>query len=268
MPAAAPASGAIGRPGVVARPWTVVGPPDAPAIVFVHGTRLTRNQWWPQVRRLSGRYRCIALDLPGHGERGGRAVHDARGERRRHRRDRGRGAGGARRRRRAVARGLRRDRRRGTVSGARRGTRARGLLRGAGRARRGRCSGRSPGASTTSRRGRSRSRTAATSGSATGIASPTRSWPAGSGPPAAPQALRELAATRFVERLARLWTPVLIVNGALDPVFGPGGDPWAASCRRGRHVVLARAMHLANLDRPRAFSDLVAAVADDPAGAT
>jgi pimeloyl-ACP methyl ester carboxylesterase len=60
---------------------------------------------------------------------------------------------------------------------------------------------------------------------------------------------------------------VLVVNGALDPVFGPGGDPWAAACRRGRHVVLARAMHLASLDRPAAFSDVVARFAADPAGA-
>ncbi len=58
-----------------------------------------------------------------------------------------------------------------------------------------------------------------------------------------------------------------MVNGALDPVFGPGGDPWAAACRRGRHVVLSRAMHLASLDRPTAFADLVAAFTADPAGA-
>ena len=113
----------------------------------------------------------------------------------------------------------------------------------------------SPGASTASRRGCWTSRTAATSACATGAPCRPRSSPAGSGPRRAPQALRELAATRYVERLARLWTPVLVVNGALDPVFGPGGDPWAAACRRGRHVVMARAMHLTNLDRPRAFSD-------------
>ena len=86
-------------------------------------------------------------------------------------------------------------------------------------------------------------------------------WPVGGA-----QALRVVLRTRFVERLGRLWTPVLVVNGALDPVFGPGGDPWAAACRRGRHVVLSRAMHLANLDRPGAFSDLVASFVADPAG--
>ena len=37
--------------------------------MFVHGTRLNRNQWLPQLRRLSDRYRCVAIDLPGHGER-------------------------------------------------------------------------------------------------------------------------------------------------------------------------------------------------------
>ena len=43
------------------------GPDDAPGIVFLHGTRLTRAQWWPQLRRLAGAYRCVAVDLPGHG---------------------------------------------------------------------------------------------------------------------------------------------------------------------------------------------------------
>ncbi len=63
-------------PGGLARwpadgPWTALGPVDAPAIVFVHGTRLTRAQWSSQLRLLSGRYRCIAIDLPGHGARAG-----------------------------------------------------------------------------------------------------------------------------------------------------------------------------------------------------
>ena len=39
--------------------------------MFLHGTRLTRAQWLPQLRRLSDRYRCIAVDLPGHGARRG-----------------------------------------------------------------------------------------------------------------------------------------------------------------------------------------------------
>jgi pimeloyl-ACP methyl ester carboxylesterase len=68
------------------------------------------------------------------------------------------------------------------------------------------------------------------------------------------QALRRLLARRFLERLGRLWTPVLVVNGALDPVFGPGGEPWASACRAGRHEVIPWAGHLSSLDRPAAFA--------------
>jgi pimeloyl-ACP methyl ester carboxylesterase len=77
------------------------------------------------------------------------------------------------------------------------------------------------------------------------------------------QALRALNGGRYLERVAWLWTPVLVVNGALDPFFGPGGETMAASCRRGRHAVVQRAMHLAPLDRPRAFSLLVARFAEE-----
>lgn len=47
--------------------YTAIGPPDAPAIVLVHGTRLSRGMWHPQVAALSGGFRVVALDLPGHG---------------------------------------------------------------------------------------------------------------------------------------------------------------------------------------------------------
>ena len=48
---------------------TVAGPLDGPAIVFIHGTRLTRGMWAPQMVGLSGGSRVIAVDLPGHGTR-------------------------------------------------------------------------------------------------------------------------------------------------------------------------------------------------------
>ncbi len=51
----------------VSTSYTAVGPPDAPAIVLVHGTRLSRGMWHPQLLALSGGFRVIALDLPGHG---------------------------------------------------------------------------------------------------------------------------------------------------------------------------------------------------------
>lgn len=37
-------------------------------VVFVHGLTFNRDTWKPVIDRLSDRYRCVALDLPGHGE--------------------------------------------------------------------------------------------------------------------------------------------------------------------------------------------------------
>lgn len=43
------------------------GPTDAPVIVLVHGSVVTRKMWLPQLRGLSDTYKVIAPDLPGHG---------------------------------------------------------------------------------------------------------------------------------------------------------------------------------------------------------
>jgi pimeloyl-ACP methyl ester carboxylesterase len=43
------------------------GPQSGKPIVFVHGIRLSRKMWLPQMEILSDCYRVIALDLPGHG---------------------------------------------------------------------------------------------------------------------------------------------------------------------------------------------------------
>jgi pimeloyl-ACP methyl ester carboxylesterase len=51
--------------------WSVTGPADAPPIVFVHGAMMGRSVWSPQIDRLADRYRCITIDLPGHGSRRG-----------------------------------------------------------------------------------------------------------------------------------------------------------------------------------------------------
>ena len=47
--------------------YDVAGPATAPAIVFVHGTRLTRSSWTPQMEVLRDSFRVVAMDLPGHG---------------------------------------------------------------------------------------------------------------------------------------------------------------------------------------------------------
>lgn len=49
--------------------WDAAGPPDAPLIVFIHGTRVTRASWRAVIARLQDTYRCVSLDLPGHGGR-------------------------------------------------------------------------------------------------------------------------------------------------------------------------------------------------------
>jgi pimeloyl-ACP methyl ester carboxylesterase len=39
-----------------------------PLIVFLHGTRLTGAQWAGQIEALDEEFRCLAPDLPGHGD--------------------------------------------------------------------------------------------------------------------------------------------------------------------------------------------------------
>ncbi len=49
-----------------------VGPLDGPVIVFVHGSRITKSSWRSVTARLADRYRCVCVDLPGHGARADR----------------------------------------------------------------------------------------------------------------------------------------------------------------------------------------------------
>jgi pimeloyl-ACP methyl ester carboxylesterase len=260
-PDAAGARAPVG-PAAAARPWTAVGPRDAPVIVFLHGTRLTRRQWWPQLRRLSDRYRCVAVDLPGHGVLAAEPFSIA------------------------AATALVRD----AIDAEAADGRASvvGLSLGgyvavdAAEALPGRvtclvlagCSAEPVGPATVPFRTfavvlervpprllrllnlaffRARYRRP--------IAEPIIEggfWSEGGA-----RALRAVLGRRYLERLARLWTPVTVVNGAFDPVFGPGGDPWASAARRGRHVVVPGALHLSNLDRPRTFAGIVAAAVED-----
>lgn len=55
------------RTGIDEREYFVVGPAGAPALVLIHGSRLTRAMWTPQFEQLSDEMRLIAPDLPGHG---------------------------------------------------------------------------------------------------------------------------------------------------------------------------------------------------------
>jgi pimeloyl-ACP methyl ester carboxylesterase len=44
---------------------------SGPPLVFVHGLTFDRTSWQPIIDRLAGAYRCIAIDLPGHGDSDG-----------------------------------------------------------------------------------------------------------------------------------------------------------------------------------------------------
>jgi pimeloyl-ACP methyl ester carboxylesterase len=242
--------------------WTAVGPRTATTIVFIHGTRLTRAQWLPQLRRLSASYRCVAVDLPGHGARAAEpftidgavdaiaSAIDAEA------------ASG-----RALVVGLSLGGYVAIETAEARPDRVLGLVLAG-------CSAEPIGPSSVPFRlfaalmervpprvlrvvnhtfFRTRYRRA--------ISEPIIEggfWSSGGA-----QALRSLIGRRYLERLGRLWTPVTIVNGAFDPVFGPGGEPWAATARRGRSVRIAWALHLSNLDRPTTFSRVVADAAED-----
>jgi len=235
--------------------YDVAGPADGPAIVFVHGTRLTRGMWAPQVERLSDEFRVIAMDLPGHGARASErftldGAADALAE------TIDEAAGG-----RALVVGLSLG---GYVAmhlAGRTPERVRGLVL-----------------------------TGATA-EPTGLrAAPYRvlAWLMdtfdGHGldtldrwlfrtrfPPAialpiirggfwtsgGAEALRCLAGHEFKPSLAAYPGPSLILNGALDLPFRLGRKGFAAVAQDARCVRIAGATHLANLDRPAAFSEAV-----------
>lgn len=44
---------------------------DHPAIVFIHGMTFSKETWDPIVDRVRDRFRCVVVDLPGHGQSSG-----------------------------------------------------------------------------------------------------------------------------------------------------------------------------------------------------
>lgn len=235
--------------------YVAAGPAGAAAIVFVHGTRLTRTAWTAQLDALSDAYRVIAMDLPGHGSLAGRpfTISAAADELARVIE---RAAGG-----RAVVVGLslggyvamdlaarRPQLIRGLVlSGATQepvGLRARPYLalawaidrlghRGMDRLNRWFFRTRYPSA----------------------IADPIIE--SGFHSDGGSAALRALVGERFAPRLAAYPGPVLIINGELDVLFRLGAKRFAGEARNVRRIRIRGATHLANLDRPEAFTAAV-----------
>jgi pimeloyl-ACP methyl ester carboxylesterase len=246
------------------RPWVALGPVDAPAIVFIHGTRMTRAQWHPQLRRLSSRYRCIAVDLPGHGRRAGEAFSIEAAVAAVDTAIAAEVPSG-----RAVIVGLSLGGYIAIETAVARPERVQGLVLAG-------CSAEAIGPTAWPFRLLATILDRVPRGTydrlnrwffairfRRSIAAPIIE--AGFWPEAGGAAVRQLIGRRFLERLGRLWIPVVVVNGSLDPVMRPQGDHWASSCRAGRHVVLRHATHLSSMDRPTAFSRVVARFVDEVA---
>ena len=233
----------------------VSGPPDAPAIVFIHGTRLTKAMWQLQQAALHDEFRTIALDLPGHGARADEPFTLEAGADTVSGAIRDHAAG------RAIVVGLSLGGYVAMALAAREPERVRGLVLSGATAEPvgvrmlpylalAAAMDRSNGERL--RRLNSwffRSRYPAA------VVDPILEgglwWHAGA------TSLRALAGERFVPRLAAYPGPTLILNGELDLPFRLSAARFATAARDARRVRLRGATHLANLDRPAAFSEAV-----------
>jgi pimeloyl-ACP methyl ester carboxylesterase len=234
----------------------VAGPTGAPSVVFVHSTRLTGGMWAPQLADLSGEFRTIAIDLPAHGARAGEPFTlDGAGEIlgaaiRDH------ATGG-----RAVVVGLSLGGYVAMALAAREPALVRGLVLSGATAEP--VGARSLPflalASLMDRVGADRlDRLNAwffRSRYPSALAEPIVAggfWSKGGA-----QALRAIAGERFLPRLAAYPGPTLILNGEFDVILRLAAPTFAAVAVEARRVRLAGATHLANLDRPLAFSEAV-----------
>jgi pimeloyl-ACP methyl ester carboxylesterase len=81
------------------------------------------------------------------------------------------------------------------------------------------------------------------------------------------QALRAIVGERFAPRLAAYPGPTLLINGHWDLLFRLSAGTFARVAQDARRVRLGGATHLANLDRPGAFSLAVRRFAEGLPGA-
>jgi len=235
--------------------WAVEGPPDAPPIVFVHGAMMARSVWRPQIDALSEHYRCISVDLPGHGTQRGRqftlddavdiVVRAIDAE-----------AGG-----RAVVVGLSLGGYTSVLAAGRHPERVRGLvIAGSTREPAGvsrlafqlygwflrltpeRAVSQVARAWFRQRYGREKG-TAITAGG---------HFARGGG-----NAVIGLAKTTYREPLKAYGGPILVINGELDLVFRIGQDQFLEGVEKVTRRMIRRAGHLSNVDQPEAFTALV-----------
>jgi len=240
------------------RPWDVAGPSEGPAIVFLHGAIMSRAQWAPQVAQLTeAGYRCITVDLPGHGALAGqpftlddaaKVAVDAID----------RAAGG-----RAVLVGLSLGGYVAMAVAGRSPQRVRGLVLAgstrepsgpirAGFAIVGWIYRLMPERATRAAHAWFFRRRYGPEATAAILAS-------GLFGRGGSRAIRSLVGGRFGERLRAYGGPILVVNGDLDLVFRGGQRRFLGDMPNVTRRILRPAAHLSNLDRPSDFSAAVAA---------
>lgn len=235
--------------------WAVAGPADAPPIVFVHGAMMGRAVWSPQVAALADRYRCVSVDLPGHGTQRGEtfsldgatagvvaAIDQA--------------AGG-----RAVLVGLSLGGYVAMTVAGRHPEKVRGLV---------------IAGSTREPVGLSRlgfhlygwSLRLVPEPAVRAVAlawfrrryGPVRATAITAGGHFAKggsQAVRHLVGGRFRDRLRAYGGPILVINGTMDLVFRIGASRFLAGVPGVTNRMIPRAGHLSNVDRPEAFTALI-----------
>jgi pimeloyl-ACP methyl ester carboxylesterase len=71
------------------------------------------------------------------------------------------------------------------------------------------------------------------------------------------QAVRHLIGGRFRDKLKAYGGPILVINGSMDLVFRIGAGRFLAGVPGVTNRMIPRAGHLSNVDRPEAFTGLV-----------
>jgi pimeloyl-ACP methyl ester carboxylesterase len=224
-----------------------------PTIVFLHGTRLTGAQWATQVTALSDSYHCLTPDLPGHGAAAAEAFTVERAAERIAALIEGEAHGG-----RAILVGLSLGGYVAMAVAARWPERVAGLVISGATAE-------PVGPRSLAYRGLVAIFSTIPERTLDAV---NRWYFAWRYPPAIHEpiiadgfffgggavAVRSLIGERFIPRLAAYPGPSLLLNGEFDLFFRPTERSFAAAAVNPRRGLIRGATHLANLDRPEAFS--------------
>jgi pimeloyl-ACP methyl ester carboxylesterase len=235
--------------------FDMAGPAGAHAIVFVHGMRVTRRMWQPQMAALRSEFCVIAMDLPGHGSLKDEPFHveqavekvaavvDKAGHGR------------------ALIVGLSLGGYIAMEFGGRYPEKAAGLI---------------VASASVEPRGWYNAPYRVASSI---IAKVPESWPSwlnrtffllvygrrraepliagGFFMRGGAAGVREVMSREFVPSLAAYPGPVLLLNGAMDMGFRMQERRFLSAAQQGRLEVIPNAFHLANIDQPEAFSDAI-----------